>query len=445
MWGARRVGRAHRTIATGGLPVLDRLSAFVSKDSVGGSLLLAATLAALVLANSGLAGWYLGLRDMVFGPAWLHLNLSVGQWASDGLLAIFFFVTGLELKREFVAGELREVRRAILPVIAAVGGVVTPAVIFTVINLSAGGEALRGWAIPTATDIAFALAVLAAVSTHLPIALRSFLLTLAVVDDLLAIGIIAFFFASDLELPFLLLALIPLAAFGVLVQRRSRAWYLLIPLAILTWALVHASGIHSTVAGVLLAFTVPVLARRTDARRSPSAARDCDPAPPGPDPAEAPGPAERLEGRLRPLSAVLAVPLFAFFSAGVTVGGFLGLGAALGDSVAVGIVVALVVGKTVGIFGSTLLVVKATRVALADSLRWIDLFGLAVLGGLGFTVSLLVAELAFGIGTAHGEHAKIAILVGSTIAAVLGAAIMAARNRHYRRINAPRNVDGHLQ
>jgi NhaA family Na+:H+ antiporter len=411
----------------------DRFVAFVSKDSVGGALLLLATLAALVLANSAWSDSYVALRDTRVGPEPLHLDLSVGQWASDGLLALFFFVTGLELKREFVAGELRDPKRAVLPIIAAAGGVVTPAIVFAVINLSAGGQALRGWAIPTATDIAFALAVLALVSTHLPVALRSFLLTLAVVDDLLAIGIIAFFYAHDLELPFLLLALVPLALFGFLVQRRVRAWYLLLPLGLAAWVLVHASGIHATVAGVLLAFTVPVL-HRTAGRRG---AGDI----PG---ALGVGLAEEFENRLRPLSAVVAVPLFAFFSAGVTVGGLTGLGAALSDSVAIGVVVALVVGKTVGIFGSTFIFATTTHATLAESLRWIDMFGLAVLAGLGFTVSLLVGELAFGIGTTEGEHAKIGILVGSTIAAVLGAIILSVRNLRYRRIGAPRNVDGRV-
>ena len=188
----------------------------------------------------------------------LHLHLSVGQWAADGLLAIFFFVAGLELKREFVAGDLRDPRRAAIPVAAAISGVVVPALLYAVFNLG-DSVSLKGWAIPTATDIAFALAVLAVISTHLPSGLRTFLLTLAVVDDLLAITIIAIFYTSSLSFVPLLLAIIPLGFFGFLVQKRVRSWYLLVPLAVLTWALVHASGIHATVAGVLLAFTVPVV------------------------------------------------------------------------------------------------------------------------------------------------------------------------------------------
>ena len=237
---------------------------------MGGALLLAATAAALVWANSPAAGAYFGLRDLELGYEPWHLRLSVGHWASDGLLAIFFFIAGLELKREFVSGELRRPSRAIVPVAAAMGGVAVPALIYAAITWSQGAEALRGWAIPTATDIAFALAVLAVINTHLPAALRTFLLTLAVVDDLIAIGIIAFFYSAGLQPFFLLAALVPLALFALLVQKRISRWYLLVPLAAATWALVHASGIHATVAGVLLGFTVPVSSRGgTASRREP--------------------------------------------------------------------------------------------------------------------------------------------------------------------------------
>src|SRR3954452_6701901 len=302
-----------------------RVADILRKETVGGVLLLIATVIALVWANSPWAESYSALRDTVVGPAALHLDLSLGAWAADGLLAIFFFVAGLELKREFVAGDLRDPRRAALPVAAAVGGMAVPAVLYTLVNLDGGG--LRGWAIPTATDIAFALAVLAVISTHLPSSLRTFLLTLAVVDDLLAITIIAVFYTSALHVQWLLLALVPLAAFGVLVQKRTRSCGLLLPLAALTWGLVHASGVHATVAGVLLAFTVPVV-------RSPAAG--------GPD--AGPGRAEHFEHRFRPISAGIAVPVFAFFAAGVTVGGLSGLVDSLQDRVALGIIAGLVVG-----------------------------------------------------------------------------------------------------
>ena len=230
---------------------------------------------ALVWANSPWGEAYEALRDTRVGPASLHLDLTLGTWAADGLLAIFFFVAGLELKREFVAGDLREPRRAALPVAAAVGGMAVPALFFVLVNLGGRDGALRGWAIPTATDIAFALAVLAVISTHLPTALRTFLLTLAVVDDLLAIMVIAIFYTDELS------RRRPAAGaacrsplFGVAgAEAASGRWWLLLPLAALAWVLMHASGVHATVAGVLLAFTVPVVRSEAAGDRTPARAR----------------------------------------------------------------------------------------------------------------------------------------------------------------------------
>jgi NhaA family Na+:H+ antiporter len=243
-----------------------RIIHILHDETVGGAILLAAATVALVWANSPWAASYKALTLFHVGTddLGLHLNLSLSAWAADGLLAIFFFVVGLELKREFVAGDLRDPRRAALPIAAAIGGMVVPALIFAAFTAGAGADATRGWAIPTATDIAFAVAVLAVISTHLPAALRTFLLTLAVVDDLLAITIIAVFYTTKVNVTALLLALIPLTIFAILVQRRVRSTWLLIPLAVATWALVHESGIHATVAGVLLGFAVPVLRSERD-------------------------------------------------------------------------------------------------------------------------------------------------------------------------------------
>ncbi|MDQ0617617.1 Na+/H+ antiporter NhaA [Arthrobacter globiformis] len=413
-----------------------RIAAILRTETVGGALLLAATAAALIWANSPAADAYFGLRDFKLGYEPWHLQLTLGHWASDGLLALFFFIAGLELKREFVSGDLRRPSRAVVPVTAAAGGVAVPAIIYSFITWNAGAEALRGWAIPTATDIAFALAVLAVINTHLPAALRTFLLTLAVVDDLIAIGIIAFFYSSGLQPALLLAALVPLALFAWLVQKRVSHWYLLLPLAAATWALVHVSGIHATVAGVLLGFTVPVAASR---RYSHSGATDVSTIDDG-----ATGMAARLEHRLRPLSAGFAVPVFAFFSAGVALGGTTGLMSALSDPVAVGIVTALIVGKAIGVLGTTFLVTKTTRAQLDDGLKWVDVAGLSLLAGVGFTVSLLIAELSFGSGSTKDDHAKVAILAGSLTAAALAAVVLKARNRHYRRLEAEeaRDDDG---
>jgi len=397
-----------------------RLAVVLRKETVGGVLLMVGALAALVWANTPWAAAYVSLRELEVGPSdlfGLHLHLSLSTWAADGLLAVFFFVAGLELKREFVAGDLRDPRKAALPVAAAVGGMVVPALFYALANLRAGDGALTGWAIPTATDIAFALAVLAVISTHLPTGLRTFLLTLAIVDDLLAITIIAVFYTSTLQVVPLLLSLVPIALFGVLVQKRIRSWWLLLPLAAVAWVLMHESGVHATVAGVLLAFTVPVV--RSDAAGGPAAG---------------PGLAEHLEHRVRPVSQGFAVPVFAFLSAGVTVGGLSGLGAALSDSVAIGIVVGLVAGKTVGVAGATWLVSRFTRAQLDPSLGWLDIIGLAVLGGMGFTVSLLIGELAFGEGSLRDEHVKVGVLTGTLLSALLAAVILRLRDRRYRLI-----------
>jgi NhaA family Na+:H+ antiporter len=409
-----------------------RIGAILRKETVGGALLLAATVAALIMANTGLADSYYAFRDVKIGYEPWNLSLSLGTWAADGLLAIFFFLAGLELKREFVAGDLRSVNRAIVPVAAAVGGVVVPAIIYTLINLNSGPEALRGWAIPTATDIAFAVAVLAVIGSKLPAALRIFLLTLAVVDDLIAITIIAFFYTTDILFGPLLLAIVPLVLFAFLTHKFSyffgtRAyamWLILLPLGFVTWALVHESGVHATVAGVLLGFAVPVL-------RSAKGG--------GPD--AGPGLAETLEHRIRPLSAGFAIPVFAFFSAGVTIGGVDGLYQALTDPVAVGIVVALVVGKPIGVLLATWLVTKTTRARLDPDLAWIDVIGVSVLAGVGFTVSLLISELAFGQGSVHDDHGKVAILIGSLLAALLASTILISRNHHYAKIAEKETAD----
>ena len=408
-----------------------RIGEILRKETVGGALLVIAAVAALIWANSPASDSYFALRDFKVGYEPWHLELSLGAWAADGLLAIFFFLVGLELKREFVAGDLRQISKSIVPVAAAVGGVAVPAVIYAVVNLTSP-ETLRGWAIPTATDIAFAVAVLAIIGSHLPSALRIFLLTLAVVDDLIAITIIAFFYSTDIQAAPLLLALIPLAIYAFLAQKYRRffgqhaaaAWLILLPLGAVTWALVHASGIHATVAGVLLGFAIPVIRSQASG---------------GPD--GGPGLAEIFEHRFRPISAGVAVPIFAFFSAGVAVGGWEGLGSALADPVALGIILGLVVGKPIGIMGTTWVLTKATRASLDSSFKWIDVFGVALLAGIGFTVSLLVAELSFGHGSLHDDHAKVGILAASLIAALLATAVLRTRNRQYRIAEELEKVD----
>jgi len=426
--GGRRIRSA--LLSRGSWTETSRISEILRKETAGGVILLIAAGTALVWANSPWAPSYFSLRDLRIGaePFGMHLTLTMGTWAADGLLAIFFFVVGLELKREFVAGDLRDPRRAALPIAAAVGGMVVPALIFVAVTARVGDGAMRGWAIPTATDIAFAVAVLAVISTHLPSALRTFLLTLAVVDDLLAITVIAVFYTDDINIVALAAALVPLAAFTLCVQRGVQAWWLLIPLAVATWALMHESGVHATVAGVLLGFAVPV--RRSATRRGAEA---------GPE--SQVGMAAHFEHRLRPISAGIAIPVFAFFAAGVSLGGASGLARAFTDPITLGIVLGLVVGKPVGIFLVTRVLAAATRADLDDELRWIDVVGISMLAGIGFTVSLLIGDLAYGPGSNRDELVKVGVLCGSLLAAVLASLLLLTRNAAYRRIHRLETAD----
>jgi NhaA family Na+:H+ antiporter len=412
----RRDRIRQRLLTRGSWSETKRFSEILRRETVGGMLLLAAAAAALVWANSPWAQRYRAISDFAVGPESIHLRLSVSAWAADGLLAIFFFVVGVELKREFAAGDLRDPRRAALPILAAVGGMVVPAGIFAAINLVARHpENLVGWAVPTATDIAFAVAVLAVLSTHLPSALRTFLLTLAVVDDLLAIIVIAVFYTDHLSPLPAALALVPIGLFGLAVERGIHRWWILVPLAVTAWALVHASGVHATVAGVLLGFTVPVLGKHASA--------------------------DKFEHVLRPVSAGFAVPVFAFFAAGVSVGGWSGLGAALLQPVTDGVIAGLVIGKPVGVFLTAFLLARFTHATLDGDLAWRDVLGVSLLAGIGFTVSLLIGELAFGHGTSEGDHVKIGVLVGSVIAGMLAAVLLLSRNAVYRRIAEAETAD----
>ncbi|MFJ9117399.1 Na+/H+ antiporter NhaA [Streptomyces sp. NPDC102394] len=380
-------------------------------ETVGGVLLLVAAVTALIWANiPALHDSYESLSHFHFGPAALGLHLSVAHWAADGLLAVFFFVAGIELKRELVAGDLRDPKAAALPVAAALCGMAVPALVYTLTNLTGNGS-LGGWAVPTATDIAFALAVLAVIGTSLPSALRAFLLTLAVVDDLFAILIIAVFFTGSIDFAALGGAVVGLAVFWLLLRKGVRGWYVYVPLALVIWGLMYNSGIHATIAGVAMGLMLRCHRREGEAH----------------------SPGEQVEHLVRPLSAGLAVPLFALFSAGVVVSG-----GALGDVFTkpetLGVVLGLVVGKAVGIFGGTWLTARFTRASLSEDLAWADVAAVATLAGIGFTVSLLIGELAFDGDAVLTDEVKAAVLTGSLIAATLATVLLKVRNAKYRRL-----------
>ncbi|WP_018157223.1 Na+/H+ antiporter NhaA [Demetria terragena] len=409
----------NRLFSRGSWPEAQRIAERLRADTVGGVLLLVASLAALVWANSPWRDAYTSLGQAHLGKDFLglHLDLSLAHWSADGLLAVFFFVVGLELKHEFVVGDLKDKRRAAVPIIAAACGVIVPALVYVLINVVGNGD-LAGWAIPSATDIAFAVAVLAVIGTHLPSGLRSFLLTLAVVDDLIAILIIAIFFTEEIKIGFLLGALLLVALFGYLAHRGVRKPLILIPIGVICWVFMLSSGIHATIAGVLLGLVVPAATNRFGT----------------------PALCTEWAHRWQPISAGLCVPIFAFFAAGVTfIGG--GFTTALSNPITLGIIFGLVLGKVIGIFGSTFLLAKFTKADLDSDLSWSDVFGMSLLGGIGFTVALLVGELAFGTGSEADEFVKIGVLTGSFVSAILGAIVLTRRNRHYRTMHEKETVD----
>ncbi len=374
------------------------LGDLLRKETVGGMLALAAAAVAVIWANSPLGPSYESLRGLTLGP------LDLEHWAADGALTLFFFVAGLELKREFVVGSLRRPADAAVPVVAAACGVAVPALIYLTVNTMGADGRPEGWAIPAATDIAFALAVLAVVGSNLPTALRAFLLTLAVVDDLIVIVIIAVFFTDTVHLASLGLTLVAFVLWALLQRRRISTPVVYVPLAIAAWWFMHESGIHATIAGVVLGLLMRVR----------------------PEEDESVSPAERLEHLLSPLSSGVAVPFFALMSAGVVLDGGADL---LTDPIVVGVVAGLVVGKPIGVLVGAWLVTRFTRAELSPDLGWRDIIGVAVLAGIGFTVSLLVADLSFS--GADAEAAKTAVLGGSVIAAVLGALMLGHRDRFH--------------
>ena len=352
-------------------PDVRRYVDYLRVEQVGGLVLLVAAALALVCANTPASEWYDDLRALTFGPESLGARLDVAHWASDGLLALFFFVVGLEVKRELTVGELTDRRSAALPVLAAVGGMVAPALVYLVVAGSTPGAG-RGWAVPTATDIAFALAVLAVAGSAAPAGLRLFLLSLAVVDDLGAIALIAVLYTDSLSLLPMAGAAVLLGAYALAQRLRIRTPLLYVPLAAAVWLCVHDSGVHATIAGVALGLLTRVR----------------------PDPDEEHSPAERLEHRLQPWSAGLVVPVFAFTAAGVSLSGD-ALGSALADRAALAVLAGLVLGKLLGVLGAAWLAVRLGVAQLPARVGWVDVAAVAALAGTGFTVSLLLTRLAF--------------------------------------------------
>lgn len=364
---------------------------YLRVEAVGGAILVGAAALALVCANTPLRDLYHDLVELRLG------RFTVEQWASEGLLTLFFFVAGLEVKRELVVGELRERRRATLPVLAAAAGMVVPALVFLAV---AGGQGGRGWAVPVATDIAFALGVLSLAGSRYPGSLRVLLLSLAVVDDIGAIVLIAVLFPHGVAPVALAGAAALVGLYALLQARRVTTPLLYVPLAVAAWWLVHEGGLHATVAGVALGLLTRVR----------------------PDGGEEHAPGERLEHSLQPWSAGLVVPVFAFTAAGVSLSGISG---AVGDRVAWAVFLGLLAGKVGGIAGGIALAGRLRLAERPSGVRTYDTVALGMLGGVGFTVSLLLADLAFT--GEREEHAKAAILAASVLASLVAALLLRLR------------------
>ena len=371
-----------------------RIRKLLHNETYSGALLLVAATAAMILANSPLSEWYFSLSNTVIGPEAIHLDLTVSTWAADGLLAIFFFVAGMELKYELVSGSLSNRANAAVPIAAALGGMIVPATIFFAIN--AGTPSANGWGIPMATDIAFALAVLGIAGRRLPIELRAFLLSLAVVDDLGAIMVIAIFYSSSIALTYLLASAACIVVFAAAQRKGIRSPLLYLPLGIATWVFLHESGVHATIAGVALGLAMRIKTKD----------------------GESESPLESALDKFHPWSAGLCVPVFAFFAAGISIVG-ISVAQTFSSPVSVGVMLGLVVGKPIGILGFAWLAARFTKAELSKSLYWGDVLAIGLLAGVGFTVSLLITKLAF-VGDAELDSlARLSVLMASVIAAVL--------------------------
>ena len=379
-----------------------RLRAFLKSETTGGALLIGAALVGLLLANGPLSSAFFAIATTPIGIDALHLNLTVQEWAADGLLAIFFFVIGCELKHELVVGTLSKPRQAALPVAAALGGMAVPALLYLAVNQSGAPTALNGWGIPMATDIAFALAVLAVLGRGLPTGVRTFLLTLAVVDDLGAILVIALFYSAGLHVEWIAVAALLLAAFALAQRQRITSPFIYVPLALAIWYAVHAAGIHATIAGVALGLLMRVKKDR----------------------GETDAPVDRATARFHPISAGIAVPLFALFAAAVDLRS-IDLDVVLGSPILLGVLVGLVVGKPIGILLAARLA-TALGAKLSDGVEWIDIALIGALAGIGFTVSLLISELAFTAGESLGA-AKLGVLLASVAAVAVAGVLLALR------------------
>lgn len=374
----------------------------LSDEVFAGTVLIIAAAIALIMANSPLSGAYETLSNFHIGPSAGGFHLSISDWAQDGVLVIFFFVVGLELKNEFVKGGLSDPKRAAVPMIAAVLGMLGPILVYLLVQYWTGGQQWDGWVIPVATDIAFAVGLLGIFGKGMPTGVRTFLLTLAVVDDLLGIVLIAIVLTETINILALLASFFLIGIFAILVNRRVLYWWLLVPLAVAAWAFMFSSGVHATISGVLMGLSVPALAGK----------------------GETIAPTDRFLNFWSWISAGIVLPIFAFFAAGINILGTGGLASMFSDSISLGVMLGLPFGKFIGIFCGTALLVTFTPLALEKGLRSADLVGVSFLAGVGFTVSLLLASLSFPSGSLESAHARIGVIMGSVLSAIIAGIVL---------------------
>jgi len=369
---------------------------FFQLEAASGLVLLIAAIIALVISNSNLSELYFSTLEqyLFIGVNNFGLKLSVHHWINDLLMAVFFFFVTLEIKREFIQGELSNLKKALLPIIGAVGGMVIPALVYVLINLG-NSETLNGWAIPSATDIAFSLGILSLLGSRVPISLKIFLTALAIIDDLGAILIIAFFYSGDLSISYLSLILISYILLLILNKFRIKKFIPYLIIGSFMWFFTYKSGIHATIAGVLLASTIPHRAKEKDFSLL-----------------------IKLEHAISPYVAFIIMPIFAFANAGVNLTG-LSFSSLLAP-VPLGILLGLFVGKQVGVMVISYLAVKLGAAQMPDKSNWLSLYGVSILTGIGFTMSLFVGNLAFVENTQYMDGVKIGVLSGSLLSTIFG-------------------------
>ena len=376
-------------------------NAFFRLEAAGGILLLVAAVAAMILKNSPIGGYYAAFLDVPIeiriGP--LEIDKPLFLWVNDGLMAVFFFTIGMEVKREILVGELSDLRKIALPGMAGLGGIIVPALVYYALNVG-DDIALQGWAIPTATDIAFALAVLAMVG-NAPVALRLFLMTLAIIDDLGAILIIAVFYTSNLSMESLFVALLAVTGLIWLALKRTQRLSPYMLFGIILWVSVLKSGVHATIAGVLLGFFIPIGKHET----------------------EDDSPLENLLHSLHPWVAFLILPLFAFVNGGVDMSGM--TFSTLLEPVPLGIILGLLLGKQLGVFSFAWLSIKTGIATLPDKVSMGQLYGTSILTGIGFTMSLFISSLAFEeVGLGYNRADRLAIIIASLVCGVIGYCVL---------------------